>query len=90
VQFILGEDVDDGTHESHPLFAEMGELVHDGNEMEWKETARYAVLVVRDMLQFGYSTCCWCFLRDLQTCSIECIIITTQKTVLYKMAVFWV
>ncbi|XP_021934526.1 sodium-driven chloride bicarbonate exchanger isoform X3 [Zootermopsis nevadensis] len=41
VQFILGEDVDDGMHEPHPLFAEMGELVHDGNEMEWKETARW-------------------------------------------------
>jgi sodium bicarbonate transporter 10 len=40
VQFILGEDVDDGMHEPHPLFAEMGELVHDGNDMEWKETAR--------------------------------------------------
>jgi hypothetical protein len=45
VQFILGEDVDDGMHEPHPLFAEMGELVHDGNEMEWKETARYLVVV---------------------------------------------
>jgi hypothetical protein len=56
VQFILGEDVDDGMHEPHPLFAEMGELVHDGNEMEWKETARYMVLVVRDILQFGYSS----------------------------------
>ncbi|XP_069698390.1 sodium-driven chloride bicarbonate exchanger isoform X4 [Periplaneta americana] len=41
VQFILGEDVDDSMHEPHPLFAEMGELVHDGNEMEWKETARW-------------------------------------------------
>ncbi|XP_033608237.1 electrogenic sodium bicarbonate cotransporter 1 isoform X3 [Cryptotermes secundus] len=41
VQFILGEDVDDGMHEPHPLFAEMGELVHDGNDMEWKETARW-------------------------------------------------
>lgn len=41
VQFILGEDVDDGTHESHPLFSEMEELVKDGDEMEWKETARW-------------------------------------------------
>ncbi|KAJ9596826.1 hypothetical protein L9F63_012159, partial [Diploptera punctata] len=41
VQFILGEDVDDSMHEPHPLFAEMGELVHDGSEMEWKETARW-------------------------------------------------
>jgi len=40
VQFILGEEEDGGTHESHPLFSEMGELVQDGNEVEWKETAR--------------------------------------------------
>lgn len=41
VQFILGEDVDDGTHESHPVFSEMEELVIDGEDMEWKETARW-------------------------------------------------
>lgn len=41
VQFILGEDVDDGGHESHPLFSEMEELVKDGDEIEWKETARW-------------------------------------------------
>ncbi|XP_035714213.1 electroneutral sodium bicarbonate exchanger 1 isoform X3 [Folsomia candida] len=41
VQFILGEEEDDGTHESHPLFSEMEELVQDGGEMEWKETARW-------------------------------------------------
>ena len=42
VQFILGEDIDDGgTHESHPLFSEMEELVKDGDEIEWKETARW-------------------------------------------------
>ncbi|XP_044752342.1 sodium-driven chloride bicarbonate exchanger isoform X2 [Coccinella septempunctata] len=41
VQFILGEDIDDGKHESHPLFSEMEELVTDGEEMEWKETARW-------------------------------------------------
>lgn len=41
VQFILGEDVDDGTHESHPLFSEMEELVGDGEDMEWRETARW-------------------------------------------------
>jgi len=40
VQFILGEEEDDGCHESHPLFSEMEELVHDGGEIEWKETAR--------------------------------------------------
>jgi hypothetical protein len=40
VQFILGEDVGDDAHESHPLFSEMEELVKDGDEMEWKETAR--------------------------------------------------
>ncbi|XP_061706921.1 sodium bicarbonate cotransporter 3 isoform X4 [Cydia pomonella] len=41
VQFILGEDVDDATLESHPLFSEMEELVKDGDELEWKETARW-------------------------------------------------
>ncbi|KRJ97389.1 sodium bicarbonate cotransporter 3 isoform X7 [Drosophila yakuba] len=41
VQFILGEDVDDGTHVSHPLFSEMGMLVKEGDEIEWKETARW-------------------------------------------------
>jgi hypothetical protein len=46
VQFILGEEEDDGTHESHPLFSEMEELVQDGGEMEWKETARYEMKCV--------------------------------------------
>ncbi|XP_059486038.1 electrogenic sodium bicarbonate cotransporter 1 isoform X3 [Neocloeon triangulifer] len=42
VQFILGEDGEDGAgHETHPLFSEMGELVRDGDEFEWKETARW-------------------------------------------------
>ncbi|XP_069356592.1 electroneutral sodium bicarbonate exchanger 1 isoform X2 [Maniola hyperantus] len=41
VQFILGEDVDDSSFESHPLFSEMEELVKDGDELEWKETARW-------------------------------------------------
>lgn len=41
VQFILGEEVGDDAHESHPLFSEMEELIKDGDEMEWKETARY-------------------------------------------------
>ncbi|XP_050448378.1 sodium bicarbonate cotransporter 3 isoform X7 [Cataglyphis hispanica] len=41
VQFILGEEVGDDAHESHPLFAEMEELVKDGDEMQWKETARW-------------------------------------------------
>ncbi|XP_060666208.1 electroneutral sodium bicarbonate exchanger 1 isoform X14 [Drosophila nasuta] len=41
VQFILGEDVDDGSHVSHPLFSEMGMLVKEGDEIEWKETARW-------------------------------------------------
>ncbi|KAL7044697.1 hypothetical protein ACKWTF_002028 [Chironomus riparius] len=48
VQFILGEDVngEDGIGvapplESHPLFSEMEELVKDGDEIEWKETARW-------------------------------------------------
>ncbi|KOB71446.1 Sodium-driven chloride bicarbonate exchanger [Operophtera brumata] len=41
VQFILGEDLDDSAMESHPLFSEMEELVKDGDELEWKETARW-------------------------------------------------
>lgn len=41
VQFILGEDVSDATHVSHPLFSEMGMLVKEGDEIEWKETARW-------------------------------------------------
>ncbi|KAH8412160.1 hypothetical protein KR009_000244, partial [Drosophila setifemur] len=41
VQFILGEDADDGSHVSHPLFSEMGMLVKEGDEIEWKETARW-------------------------------------------------
>ncbi|XP_074604293.1 na[+]-driven anion exchanger 1 isoform X2 [Brevipalpus obovatus] len=41
VQFILGEDDQDGAHESHPLFSELEELVYDGNEQEWRETARW-------------------------------------------------
>lgn len=44
VQFILGEEVDiDGgaAVETHPLFSEMEELVKDGDDIEWKETARW-------------------------------------------------
>lgn len=41
VQFILGEDTTDPNHESHPLFSEMEELVKEGDEVEWKETARW-------------------------------------------------
>uniref|UniRef100_T1DCB7 Anion exchange protein n=1 Tax=Cupiennius salei TaxID=6928 RepID=T1DCB7_CUPSA len=40
VHFILGED-EDGSHESHPLFSEMEELHYEGDEMEWRETARW-------------------------------------------------
>lgn len=41
VQFILGEEVDDKEVEAHPLFSEMEELVVAGDELEWKETARW-------------------------------------------------
>uniref|UniRef100_A0A6P7GV83 Anion exchange protein n=1 Tax=Diabrotica virgifera virgifera TaxID=50390 RepID=A0A6P7GV83_DIAVI len=41
VQFILGEDANNDKHEIHPLFSEMEELVVDGDEMEWRETARW-------------------------------------------------
>ncbi|XP_042897181.1 electroneutral sodium bicarbonate exchanger 1 isoform X2 [Parasteatoda tepidariorum] len=40
VHFILGED-EDGSHEPHPLFSEMGELFQKGDEIEWRETARW-------------------------------------------------
>lgn len=33
--------MDDSQHESHPLFSEMEELVKEGDEMAWKETARW-------------------------------------------------
>lgn len=42
VQFILGTE-DDDEHIPHDLFTEMDELCfRDGEEYEWKETARYA------------------------------------------------
>uniref|UniRef100_A0A336LGT2 CSON011498 protein n=1 Tax=Culicoides sonorensis TaxID=179676 RepID=A0A336LGT2_CULSO len=43
VQFILGDEIEiDGESvETHPLFSEMEELVKDGDEIEWKETARW-------------------------------------------------
>ncbi|XP_054168120.1 electroneutral sodium bicarbonate exchanger 1-like isoform X2 [Oppia nitens] len=41
VQFILGEDDMDGTHESHPLFSELEELCINGEDVEWRETARW-------------------------------------------------
>uniref|UniRef100_T1IXC2 Anion exchange protein n=1 Tax=Strigamia maritima TaxID=126957 RepID=T1IXC2_STRMM len=40
VHFLLGEEEDD-MHESHPLFSEMEELHIDGDEVEWRETARW-------------------------------------------------
>ncbi|GFY49891.1 sodium-driven chloride bicarbonate exchanger [Trichonephila inaurata madagascariensis] len=40
VHFILGEE-EDGSHEPHPLFSEMEELFHKGNDVEWRETARW-------------------------------------------------
>ncbi|XP_076313045.1 electroneutral sodium bicarbonate exchanger 1-like isoform X4 [Tachypleus tridentatus] len=40
VHFILGEGEDD-THTSHPLFSEMEELHGLGENMEWRETARW-------------------------------------------------
>ncbi|CAG2167893.1 unnamed protein product [Oppiella nova] len=41
VQFILGEDDMDGAHESHPLFSELEELCINGEDVEWRETARW-------------------------------------------------
>ena len=46
VHFILGEDDQDGLHESHPLFSELEELVTtgDGTDLEWRERARFVFL----------------------------------------------
>lgn len=40
VHFILGEE-EDGLHEAHPLFSEMEILCTEGDEMEWREAARW-------------------------------------------------
>ncbi|CAN8005205.1 unnamed protein product, partial [Ixodes hexagonus] len=40
VHFILGEE-EDGLHEAHPLFSEMEILCAEGEEMEWREAARW-------------------------------------------------
>ena len=45
VQFILGEDDVDGTHESHPLFSELEELCGEGAEQQWRETARFVLIL---------------------------------------------
>jgi sodium bicarbonate transporter 10 len=31
----------DGAHESHPLFSELEELCINGEDLEWRETARF-------------------------------------------------
>ncbi|PSN33034.1 Sodium bicarbonate cotransporter 3, partial [Blattella germanica] len=76
VQFILGEDVDDGSHEPHPLFAEMGELVHDGNEMEWKETARWskphvATLTLHSLFELRSMLLNGTVMLDMEASSLE-------------------
>ena len=40
VAFILGQEEEDDEHQSHDVFCEMEELRTDGEDMEWKETAR--------------------------------------------------
>ena len=41
VQSLLGLDPKEQVHETHPLFSEMAELIHNSEgEMEWHETAR--------------------------------------------------
>lgn len=41
VQSLLGLDPKEQVHETHPLFSEMAELIHNNEgEMEWHETAR--------------------------------------------------
>lgn len=41
VQFILGDELGDQKHECRPLFSEMEELFVNGDDMEWRETARW-------------------------------------------------
>lgn len=41
VQFILDACYDDVAHKSHPIFSEMMELTKDGDDIEWKESARW-------------------------------------------------
>ncbi|XP_064475262.1 sodium-driven chloride bicarbonate exchanger-like isoform X3 [Ornithodoros turicata] len=40
VHFILGEE-EDGLHEAHPLFSEMEILYAEGDDVEWREAARW-------------------------------------------------
>ncbi|XP_022327010.2 electroneutral sodium bicarbonate exchanger 1-like isoform X1 [Crassostrea virginica] len=40
VQFLLGEEEDE-EHKSHDLFCEMEELFYNGDQIEWKESARW-------------------------------------------------
>ncbi|XP_062584941.1 sodium bicarbonate cotransporter 3-like isoform X1 [Saccostrea cucullata] len=40
VQFLLGEEEDE-EHKAHDLFCEMEELFYNGDQMEWKESARW-------------------------------------------------
>lgn len=40
VQFLLGEEEDE-EHKSHDLFCEMEELFYNGDQIEWKESARF-------------------------------------------------
>lgn len=66
VQFILGEEVEtDGgaAVETHPLFSEMEELVKDGDDIEWKETARW-VKFEEDVEEGPFLVCvCFFFFR---------------------------
>lgn len=41
MRLLLNEDVDDKRCDTHPLFNEIVELVFDGDEVEWRETARW-------------------------------------------------
>ena len=59
MQFILGDLEADAAHVAHPLFSEMEELFCDEDgEMEWKETARFDLILFWKM---GYLPPLFCF-----------------------------
>ncbi len=53
VQFLLGTEDGDEEHIPHALFTELDEIcLREGEDAEWKETARYTAAV-------GHMGCVW-------------------------------
>lgn len=78
VQFLLGTEDGDEEHIPHALFTELDEIcLKEGEDAEWKETARYTALVVKHGL--GLSCCAlWCF----------CLIIEPMKMYTHKKQLY--